>query len=70
MGRILGFFLSFYEIYKNMKRNEGLVWLIKKCLSNGEKIDENNLPDFLDTKAKEFLLQVNFPKLKFNFFIL
>ena len=42
----------------NNFRKEGLGWLIKLCWNLGETINEHALPDFLDVKAKEFLLMV------------
>ncbi|EAR84118.2 hypothetical protein TTHERM_00723030 (macronuclear) [Tetrahymena thermophila SB210] len=48
-----------YEILKYGKdsRNEGLSWIIRAIQNLGEKVFDTHLPDFLDSKAKDFLLQ-------------
>lgn len=39
-------------------RNVGVSWVIEVLWSLGEKINENDLPEFLDSKAKQFLFEV------------
>lgn len=39
-------------------RNEGVSWIIRILWNFGENIQEKELPDFLDSKAKQFLLEV------------
>lgn len=54
----------FIKILKSGKdvRNTGLSWLIKKLWQLGEKISEEHLPDYLDQRAKEFLIFVKKPE--------
>ena len=40
-----------------MNRNDGISWIIRTLWNLGEKIDEKDLPEYLDTKAKEFLFE-------------
>lgn len=49
-----------FEILKYGKdcRDEGLTWIIRSIWNLGEKVYENQLPKFLDDKAKQFLLNV------------
>lgn len=39
-------------------RSEGIIWIIEKLWTLGEKVYENHLPQFLDNKAKDFLISV------------
>lgn len=58
--RFLLVFLLNWKLFLINIRKTGLVWLIKKCWSLGENITEQNLPDYMDSKAKDFLLMVTF----------
>ncbi len=51
------FFINLLKSGKDV-RNTGLSWLIKKLWQLGEKISEEHLPDYLDQRAKEFLIFV------------
>lgn len=42
-------------------RNQGLTWIIKGLWTLGEKVYENHLPDFLDSKGKVFVINVLMP---------
>ncbi|KAL4447117.1 hypothetical protein ABPG74_013969 [Tetrahymena malaccensis] len=51
--------LFLLELLKNGKdaRGEGLSWIIRSIWNSQEKVFDSYLPDFLDQKAKEYLLQ-------------
>ena len=38
-------------------RDTGIMWIIRELRKTGDVITVNNLPDFLDVKAKSFLLK-------------
>lgn len=52
--------MQFYQyLLKNSYdfRNTGIAWLIQSLIHNGEEVKEFHLPDFLDQKGKEFLME-------------
>ncbi|KRX08159.1 hypothetical protein PPERSA_01704 [Pseudocohnilembus persalinus] len=51
--------LFYFELLKIGKdtRNKGLVWIILYLKKQGEKVKLEQLPDFLDQKAREFIFQ-------------
>lgn len=38
-------------------RNTGIAWLVDSLANAGEEVRDEHLPNFLDTKAREFVLQ-------------
>jgi hypothetical protein len=39
-------------------RQDGIAWIIEKLVSENEKVYDIHLPEFLDGRAKEFLIMV------------
>ena len=49
--------ISIIYFFSTHSRNEGLSWIIIALWNLGEQVTERELPDFLDQKGKEFLMQ-------------
>lgn len=51
---------KFDEFELIMYRDEGLLWVVKILMKEGENITYDDFPEFLDHTSKTHVMQVNF----------
>ena len=67
VGRILFLFQMIINFL--ILRNEGIAWIVIELWNLGENVTLNNLPNYLDFKAKEFVIAVFYKFFSFLLFI-